>query len=487
MKKDFVLEKIIARGAFGTVYKGKYENAPVAIKKIKVSNDSPSYKYLKSEIEILGRLNHDNIVKFVKFLQHKNSIFLITELVEGQDLKSFLNVQNYLDQKIAKKIFRQLIEALIYLRDIKVIHRDIKPANLVFTSTKIEETSVKLIDFGLSIFLEASLATTNVGSPLYTAPEVAQFYGCNYKADTWSLGVVFFETIYGFLPFWACTIEELLLIQKESIKYPMHPNVNEAAKELLRNMLVINPNDRMEYEDLLKLRFFSEEVDMVSTPTHEGWSDYNGLEDGPKKERLIKYLASINNIGEEKTTPEELSPVIFNYALNKTIPLKSLRELNNETSTKNEEFDQVKFEILKTFDGAKLWKLYQIVMELDEYKFTDLCSCVFKYYCKLFHDTIDIIKDILINEGLNAAMIENLDCLKTELELYYSDIEGCFMEKYGIEEKNSPNENFERQSKTITEFKKYKKKCPYPEYVQLVRESAINIYPEEKFFKKIKF
>lgn len=484
MKRDFELEKVISKGAFGTVYKGKYKNEQVAIKKIKVQKDDPSFKYLKSEVEILKQMDHPNIVKLIRYLPYQDCIFLITELVEGQDLKNYLNVQNYLDRRIAKKIFRELLGALIYLRDNKIIHRDIKPANIVFTSTNISEASIKLIDFGLSTIIEKSLAETNVGSPLYSAPEVAQFFGCTHKADTWSLGVVFYEALYGILPFWACSIDELLQLQKGDIKYPKHANADWTAQELISSMLKINPDERVDYEELLTLRFFQEETKYEETKFGEvTWTYFDGLETGPKKEEYRKYLASINNIGEEKPTPEEFSPIIYDYTLNREFVLKIKDGENIITSTKRDEFDQNKIEVLKSIDEIKLMKLNSCVYELDRLEKKTLCSCVYKYFCKVSQDTIDIIKDMIINEGLTNLMIDELDCMKTQIELYYSMAIEDFLEKYGVDDERNSTETFVKLSKTIKEFKEFKKQSTNDEEFEVVRECVNLEYPREKSFK----
>lgn len=489
--ENFTLGKSIARGAFGTVYKGIFENKPAAIKKIPIVKDTPEYKYLSSEIEILKMLDHKNIVKLFKASSTNNSLYLITELIEGKDLKNYLEVHKFIKKKSAKRIFKQIIEALIYIRDKKIIHRDIKPANILLTSENIEEADIKIIDFGLSTN-KISMANTNVGSPLYSAPEVTEYLNYTYKADTWSAGVLFYEAIYGIVPFWAYTVPDLGKLQKRGPNFPHNLNVNESVKELLKAMLAYNPEHRLEYEEILSLKFFQEENVGVETIT-ENKCNYFEIEFEPKKLMIAEYLESINLFDYSK----ENLMLDDSHCFIEDIEEETKVELNVTFGVTKGEFGEAEeiinieklaedfFEMHIKPKSKYIRVLFDITGELFDRDDKCLCLCVFELFNGEYHDYIKNNEILMLNEEIEQNIRDNLEIGSVESEIMYSEKSQTYNSRL-LEYHQKNNDEFENLSKTIRETKKYMKENNYnKQKVKIVLECAHKKYPTEKFFKNL--
>ncbi|CAE7561591.1 Chek2 [Symbiodinium microadriaticum] len=188
------------------------------------------------------------------------------ELVRGGELFDAIVSSKTLNEVEAKYIFRQLLEGVGYMHSKNVIHRDLKPENILIGSSMelpppLTGTlrEVKIADFGLSKIINegSSLAKTFVGTPQYWAPEVlnVQRGGGVYTqaADFWSLGAVLFVMLGGRYPFdgKAMPLEEQIRTASYSMTSPAWQRVSEEAKDMVRGLLKVNPNDRLKLEDCI--------------------------------------------------------------------------------------------------------------------------------------------------------------------------------------------------------------------------------------------
>lgn len=172
----------------------------VAIKIIKRSVISEKHllRKIQREIKILKNLHHPNIIKLYDVIHTEKEIFLVLEYVSGGELYSLIE-KGKLHEQDARKYFQQIISAISYCHKRRVAHRDIKPENLFLD----EDMNLKIGDFGLSnITRDGLFFKTACGSPNYAAPEViAGNKYCGPEADVWSIGVVLFAILAGYLPF----------------------------------------------------------------------------------------------------------------------------------------------------------------------------------------------------------------------------------------------------------------------------------------------
>ena len=208
------------------------------------------------EVEILSKLGHPNLVRLHEVYQDKKKFCIVMERLTGGELFDFVVESGLLSEQVAALIMQQLLGAVSYCHKQAIVLRNIKPENIILTSqaTKVEEIQVKLADFGMSTTMDADQTLHKVvGTELYTAPEV--FLG-EYGAscDVWSLGVVLYVMLSGSLPFTADNSEELrqqISSGNYSMSSPQWDLVSEEAKDLIRNMLQVNPSLRYTADDVL--------------------------------------------------------------------------------------------------------------------------------------------------------------------------------------------------------------------------------------------
>jgi serine/threonine protein kinase len=330
------LAEKIAQGSFGSVYKGSYmEFENCAIKKIQIPHNSDTLlRYSDSEWKILQKLRQKNIISIYGVCKSKTSYYIAMEYCDGKDLETILEHCNYIPISLAREWLKDLIKALDYLKDMKVIHRDIKPSNILLTSKIIEKAQVKLVDFGLSTMIGDSLKFTKVGTPLYMAPEVLAENGYDYKADIWSLGLVVYKLLYGSYPYKVANLKELKDRQKFPIVYNKSENVSEEAIELMDFMIQYNPNDRLNYEDLLNLPFFKGKRVCFSKINEKN------IEEKNSEEKIIEEKKINEKKGEEKKNEESKK----SEKKDETSSLESLEKEDLKSSgEKNENLSQESF------------------------------------------------------------------------------------------------------------------------------------------------
>jgi len=204
-----ILEKL-GEGGMATVYKA-YDTrleADVAVKVIRTDKFTPevlarALKRFEREAKALARLTHPNIVKVSDYGEYEGSPYLVMPYLPGGNLKAFLKQRGHLLWQEAVKLLLPIAEALDYAHSQNVIHRDVKPSNILLT----ERGQPMLTDFGVAKVLEeeATIDLTGtgmgVGTPEYMAPEQFQGKAIDGRADIYSLGIVFFETLTHRFPY----------------------------------------------------------------------------------------------------------------------------------------------------------------------------------------------------------------------------------------------------------------------------------------------
>lgn len=144
------------------------------------------------EIEILGQLDHPNVVKLMEVFYEDDYIFLVMELLSGGELFERIVEKDYYTEREASDTIRPIIDAIRYCHGMGVIHRDLKPENLLYSSDE-EGAPLKITDFGVARFLQHNhIATTAVGTPHYVAPEVIHGKGYGREVDFWGIGVIIY-------------------------------------------------------------------------------------------------------------------------------------------------------------------------------------------------------------------------------------------------------------------------------------------------------
>lgn len=246
-KHNYVMVSKISNGKFGDIYKVLKDETVFAMKVLTKKQLTRVSISLESEIQLHSSLKHPNIVEVYEYFSDSEYIFIIMEYLQidlYRHMKSLPDKR--IDEITASKYLRSIIDATIYCHANNVVHRDLKTDNALLT----DNGTVKICDFGWSIKSKEPLYLL-CGTTDYLCPEIVSNKPYNYKCDIWCIGVLMYEMICGDAPFVARTYKQTYeRIQKCDLKIPEH--VTPDAKDLLQKILVINPNDRLSLQDILK-------------------------------------------------------------------------------------------------------------------------------------------------------------------------------------------------------------------------------------------
>uniref|UniRef100_A0A671QHW0 non-specific serine/threonine protein kinase n=1 Tax=Sinocyclocheilus anshuiensis TaxID=1608454 RepID=A0A671QHW0_9TELE len=212
------------------------------------------YTSLFREVRIMKVLNHPNIVKLFEVIETEKTLYLIMEYASGGEVFDYLVAHGRMKEKEARAKFRQIVSAVQYCHQKRIVHRDLKAENLLLDA----DMNIKIADFGFSNeFTIGSKLDTFCGSPPYAAPEL--FQGKKYdgpEVDVWSLGVILYTLVSGSLPFDGQNLKEL----RERVlrgKYRIPFYMSTDCENLLKKLLVLNPGKRGSLEQIMKDRWMN--------------------------------------------------------------------------------------------------------------------------------------------------------------------------------------------------------------------------------------
>ncbi|XP_047999948.1 MAP/microtubule affinity-regulating kinase 3-like isoform X7 [Leguminivora glycinivorella] len=248
----YKLLKTIGKGNFAKVKLAKHvpTGKEVAIKIIDKTQLNPgSLQKLFREVRIMKMLDHPNIVKLFQVIETEKTLYLVMEYASGGEVFDYLVLHGRMKEKEARAKFRQIVSAVQYCHQKRIIHRDLKAENLLLDG----EMNIKIADFGFSNeFTPGAKLDTFCGSPPYAAPEL--FQGKKYdgpEVDVWSLGVILYTLVSGSLPFDGSTLREL----RERVlrgKYRIPFYMSTDCENLLKKFLVLNPGKRASLESIMR-------------------------------------------------------------------------------------------------------------------------------------------------------------------------------------------------------------------------------------------
>ncbi|KAL5209999.1 hypothetical protein ABZP36_005622 [Zizania latifolia] len=259
LKDLYTIGKKLGQGQFGTTYlcvekaTGR-ELACKSIAKRKLLTQE-DVEDVRREIQIMHHLaGHANVVSIVGAYEDAVAVQLVMELCAGGELFDRIIQRGHYSEKAAAQLARVIVGVIEACHSLGVMHRDLKPENFLFIGQK-EDSPLKAIDFGLSIFFKpGEMFTDVVGSPYYVAPEVLlKHYG--REVDVWSAGVIIYILLSGVPPFWDAESEQGIFEQvlKGDLDFSSEPwpNISESAKDLVRKMLIRDPKKRLTAHEAL--------------------------------------------------------------------------------------------------------------------------------------------------------------------------------------------------------------------------------------------
>ncbi|RKO99416.1 hypothetical protein CXG81DRAFT_30214 [Caulochytrium protostelioides] len=236
-------------GAFSEVKlaTNKHTGERYAIKIIDRAKCKGKESMIDTEIKILQQVRHDNIIQLHELYKEENRIYLVMELVTGGELFDDIVGRGKYGERDAANLVHKILKAIDYLHCLGIAHRDLKPENLLL-SDKSATPKVMISDFGLSkIFNDEEVTKTACGTPGYVAPEVLKRQGYGREVDLWSIGVITYIFLCGYPPFYH-TNNVVLFKQIMSGKFefdrPWWDSISDAAKDFIRHLLVLDPQQR---------------------------------------------------------------------------------------------------------------------------------------------------------------------------------------------------------------------------------------------------
>ncbi len=216
----YVVQGTLGRGGMGVVLRVKDQGSgePAALKVLlgDVAEEPDSVERFVREAEILRRLRHPAIPRFLASGRHEGEAFLVTELVHGLDLRRSLPTGGRMAVRRAIEIAAEVADALTAAHEAGVVHRDVKPQNILLD----ESGHVHLVDFGVARASSGGLETLTrtgavLGTPAYMSPEQVESQPVDARSDVYSLGIVLFELLTGRLPFQAQSLLGMILAHRD--------------------------------------------------------------------------------------------------------------------------------------------------------------------------------------------------------------------------------------------------------------------------------
>ncbi|KAL9968359.1 hypothetical protein ACROYT_G026720 [Oculina patagonica] len=290
LNSRYLLLNLLGKGGFSEVYKGYdlKEHRYVACKIHQLFNDWKEEKktnYIKHalrEYNIHKSLDHPRIVRLYDVFEiGQHSFCTVLEYCDGNDLDFLLKQNKTVQEREAKSIVMQTVSALKYLNEIKppVIHYDLKPGNILLVGTGSGE--VKITDFGLSKVMDSSddsmdLTSQGAGTYWYLPPECfvvgKEPPKISSKVDVWSVGVIFFQMLYGKKPFGhnqtqAAILENNTILKAREVEFPAKPAVSNEAKSFIRRCLVYRKEERADVLTLCEDPYLKPPVNRKNSST----------------------------------------------------------------------------------------------------------------------------------------------------------------------------------------------------------------------------
>ncbi|KAK6863845.1 hypothetical protein PG990_006714 [Apiospora arundinis] len=210
-KAKYRFGKTLGAGTYGIVREADGPTGKVAIKIILKKNVKGNEKMVYDELDMLQRLKHPSIVRFVDWFESRDKYYIVTELATGGELFDRICEQGKFTEKDASQTIKQVLGAVDYLHRNNVVHRDLKPENLLYLS-KSPDSDLVLADFGIAKMLDTKdeVLTTMAGSFGYAAPEVMLKKGHGKPVDMWSMGVITYTLLCGYSPFRSENLQDLI-------------------------------------------------------------------------------------------------------------------------------------------------------------------------------------------------------------------------------------------------------------------------------------
>ena len=355
----------IKSGGYGQVFLSKhvYTNKEYAIKQIDTTEFSNQDLYnISREHLILRSMQHKNVIRCYDSFAHNNKFYTVMDFAEGGELTYLLKEKGTLTEDEAKKIFKQIYEAVCYIHSQNIIHRDLKPNNILFLDK--ERTHIVIIDFGISGMANGNQREKiKAGTTSFLPPEMAsgEEYSSNPKLDIWAMGIILYLMVEGCYPFDGKNTKEIIIsILRDKLEFNKKIKISYPLKTLIGGMLEKNYRFRIDDDSELFNKWFEysghtikrkktldDKTIKKKTKNHFNYltptkstslkrlptQSYNILYKNQKQQNLInKFIESANNTNIKRNSNMNVNLISlkkFERKNSSFLPLLNIKNKNN--------------------------------------------------------------------------------------------------------------------------------------------------------------
>jgi serine/threonine-protein kinase len=248
----FQIQAHLAQGGMSDIYRAfdilSRQEVVLKVPEKSMIGDPAQYERFQREMEVVTSLHHPAILRGLDAGQYNRTPYLVTELVEGQSLRSLIDAGAPLPLEQALPLVRKIADGMAYCHENGVIHRDLKPENILVTP----EGQPVIMDFGLALTKGAHRVTysnlsATMGTPDYMAPEQIEGQRGDARTDVYALGTIFFEMLAGRPPFTGDSNMAVMAQHMNSLAPRLdrlQPGVSPQAAAIAARCLQRNPDDR---------------------------------------------------------------------------------------------------------------------------------------------------------------------------------------------------------------------------------------------------
>ncbi|XP_048260864.1 calcium/calmodulin-dependent protein kinase type II alpha chain isoform X27 [Bombus terrestris] len=361
---NYDLKEELGKGAFSVVRRcvqksTGYEFAAKIINTKKLT--ARDFQKLEREARICRKLQHPNIVRLHDSIQEENHHYLVFDLVTGGELFEDIVAREFYSEADASHCIQQILESVHHCHHNGVVHRDLKPENLLLAS-KAKGAAVKLADFGLAIEVqgEAQAWFGFAGTPGYLSPEVLKKEPYGKPVDIWACGVILYILLVGYPPFWDEDQHRLYAqIKAGSYDYPSPEwdTVTPEAKNLINQMLTVNPSKRITASEALKHPWICQRERVASVVHRQETVDCLKKFNARRKLKgaiLTTMLATRNFSKDKKGVVDRSSTVIAKEPeeIRIVCPIKTCSQLstNSQCSARRQEIIKMTEQLIESIN-----------------------------------------------------------------------------------------------------------------------------------------
>jgi len=269
-REAYQLNARLKSGSFATVCRGTHRatGKKVAIKCVLRKDLPPSDDAaIFDEVAILSALKHPHIVPIIDFFDEQDCYFIVMELMIGGDLFDRIGKKKVYHEADARDLIVKMIKSVAYCHSRKIAHCDMKPKNLLLLSED-NDNYIKLADFGFAARVhEPKSLSKQCGTPFFVAPEILMRKPYDEQSDMWSVGCIVFLLLSGNLPFMGRSQKELfrnIVSGKYNFGEDDWANISDDAKDLVKNLLVLNPDNRLTSTEALRHKWLKTKRDQLT-------------------------------------------------------------------------------------------------------------------------------------------------------------------------------------------------------------------------------